>query len=116
MAMMFQLIPLLWLILMLATPSKENPTERYTVHIVQKWEPLATAPMAELTINGKSQGTVKVDWQVWVEWNGIPFSPGAQGRVVPSASNNITFSIVSGPGRIIGVGQTKLHGGVLTTD
>ena len=40
-----------------------------------------------------------------MEWNGIPFSPGAQGRVVPSASNNITFSIVSGPGRIIGVGN-----------
>ena len=29
----------------------------------------------------------------------------AQGRVVSSATNNITFGIVSGPGRIIGVGN-----------
>ena len=29
----------------------------------------------------------------------------AQGKIVPSASHNVTFSIVSGPGRIIGVGN-----------
>ena len=160
-----------------AAPSEENPTDGYIVHIVQKWEPLpnvvnrtiqvyTNAPMAELTVNGKSQGIGTVDWQGWAEWNGIPFSPGkitataldsknnvkathtvetagapakvvtvvdvpstltgtgktlildgqdagmvsasivdAQGRVVPSASNNVTFSIVSGPGHIIGVGN-----------
>lgn len=160
-----------------APSSKENPTDGYIVHIVQKWEPLpnienrtihvyTNAPMAELYVNGKSQGTMKVDWQGWAEWSGISFSPGnitataldsqsnikathttettgaptkvvtvvdvpstltgtgealvldgqdagmvsaaivdAQGRVVPSATNNITFSIVSGPGRITGVGN-----------
>ena len=160
-----------------AAASEENPTDGYIVHVVQKWEPLpnvtnrtiqvyTNAPMAELTINGKSLGTVKVDWQGWAEWNKIPFFPGkitataldsqsnvkathtietagapakvvtaidvpsdltgtgtslvldgqdaglvsaaivdAQGRIVPSASHNVSFSIVSGPGRIIGVGN-----------
>ena len=160
-----------------ASPSKENPTDGYIVHIVQKWEPLpnvvnrtvhvyTNAPMADLSVNGKSQGVVKVDWQGWVEWSSIPFTPGkiiataldsqnnvkathiietsgapakvvtvidvpsaltgtgealvldgqdagmvsaaivdAQGRVISSATNNITFGIVSGPGRIIGVGN-----------
>ena len=160
-----------------ADSSEENPTDGYMVHIVQKWEPLpntanrtihvyTNAPMAELTVNGKSQGSVKVDWQGWTEWDNIPFAPGkisataldsknqvkathtvettgaaakvvanidvpsvatgtgkslvldgqdagmvsativdAQGKVVPSSSHNVTFSIVSGPGRIIGVGN-----------
>ena len=160
-----------------AAASEENPMDGYMVHIVQKWEPLpnmpnrtiqvyTNAPMAELTVNGKSQGSVKVDWQGWAEWDKVPFSAGkivataldsqnqvkathtvetagtpakvvanidvpsmatgtgkslvldgqdagmvsaaivdAQGKVVPSASHNVTFSIVSGPGRIIGVGN-----------
>ena len=157
--------------------STENPTDGYMVHIVQKWEPMTNmpnrtiqaytnAPMAELTVNGKSQGKVSVNWQGWAEWDKVPFSAGkitataidsqnqvkathtvmtagapakvvvnldvpntatgtgsslvldgqdagmvsaaivdAQGNVVPSASHNVSFSIVSGPGRIIGVGN-----------
>ena len=160
-----------------AASGEENPTDGYMVHIVQKWESLpnaanrtihvyTNAPMAELTVNGKSQGSMKVDWQGWAQWNNVPFSSGkisataldsqnqvkathtvetagapakvvanidvpstttgtgtslvlngqdagmvsaaivdAQGKVVPSASQNVTFSIVSGPGRIIGVGN-----------
>ena len=155
----------------------ENPTEGYMVHIVQKWEPntnmpnrtiqvYTNAPMADLSVNGKSQGPVQLDWQGWAQWNNIPFSPGkitasamdsqkqvkathtvetagaaakvvlnldvpntatgtgtslvldgqdagmvsasivdANGNVVPSSSHNVSFSIVSGPGRIIGVGN-----------
>ena len=157
--------------------ASSDPTAEYTIHIVQKWEPIqnmpnrtiqayTNAPMAELTVNGKSQGSVKVDWQGWAQWDGVSFAAGkitataldsqnqvkathtvqtpgapakvvayldvpstatgtgtslvldgqdagmvsaaivdAQGNVVPSSSHNVTFSIVSGPGRIIGVGN-----------
>jgi hypothetical protein len=160
-----------------ATSSEENPTDGYMVHIVQKWEPLPSvtnrtiqvytnAPMAELSVNGKSLGSMKLDWQGWAEWDNVSYAAGkivataldsqsqikathtvetagaaakvvayidvpniatgtgkslvldgqdagmvsaaivdTQGKVVPSASHNVTFSIVSGPGRIIGVGN-----------
>ena len=160
-----------------AASSEENLSDGYMVHIVEKWESLpnmanrtihvyTNAPMAELTVNGKSQGQVNVRWQGWAEWDKVPFTAGkivataldsqsqvkathtvetagaaakvvayidvpnmatgtgkslvldgqdagmvsaaivdAQGKVVPSASHNVSFSIVSGPGRIIGVGN-----------
>ena len=159
-----------------ATTSQENSKDGYIVHVVQGWEQLpnlpnrtiqayTNAPMAELTVNGKSQGSVKVDWQGWAQWN-VTFSPGkitvtaldsqnqvkathtvetagapakvvanvdvpstttgtgtslvldgqdagmvsaaivdAQGNVVPSYSDKVMFRVVSGPGRIIGVGN-----------
>ena len=70
-----------------ATPSQENPKEGYAIYIVQGWDDLpnvtnrtiqayTNAPMAELTMNGKSQGIVGVNWQGWAEWDGIIFSPG----------------------------------------
>ena len=179
-----------------ATASQENLQDGYIVRIVQSWEQLTNAtnrtiqiytnaPKAELTVNGKSQGTLKVNWQGWAQWNEVLFSPGnitataldsqnqvkathtvetagapakivmtidapsertgtgsalvldgqdagmisaaiidAQGNVVPSYSDIVTFRIVSGPGRIIGVGNgdpschepNKAHGGVLTMD
>ena len=160
-----------------ASASQENFQDGYIIHIVQSWEQLANvtnytiqaytnAPMAELTVNGKSQGKVNVNWQGWAQWSDIPYSPGkitataldsqnqikathivetagdpakvvltidapnektgtgsalvldgqdagmvaaavvdAQGRVVPSYSDIVTFHIVRGPGRIIGVGN-----------
>ena len=59
---------------------KKTPTGGYIVHIIQKWELLlnvvnrtiqvyTNAPMAELTINGRSQGTVKIDWQGWEKFS-----------------------------------------------
>ena len=159
------------------TESGENPMDGYIVHIVQSWEQLpnvqnrtiqayTNAPMAELTVNGKSQGKVAVDWQGWAQWDGILFSPGkitataidsqnevkathtvetagapakiilavdapsertgtgtalvldgqdagmvsaaivdSKGNVVPSVSDKVEFRIVSGPGRIVGVGN-----------
>ena len=159
-----------------ATPSQENMTTGYIIHIVQSWEPISglanhtihvytNAPMAELFVNGKSMGVQTIVWQGWAQWS-VTFTPGklmatatnenkevlashtvetaggaakvvayvdvpsnetgtgsmlvldgqdagmvsaaivdASGNVVPSATNNITFSIVSGPGRIIGVGN-----------
>ena len=159
-----------------ASPSEENMTTGYMVHIVQSWEPMSgdtkrkvqvytNAPMAELFVNGKSMGTQSLSWQGWAEWD-VTYSPGklmatatnankdvlashtvetagkatkvmayvdspnpktgtgsmlvldgqdagmvsaaivdSNGKVVPSASNNVTFSIVKGPGRIIGVGN-----------
>jgi hypothetical protein len=160
-----------------ATSSQENVQGGYIIRIVQSWEELANvsnrtiqvytdAPMAELTVNGKSQGLVKISWQGWAQWDDIPYSPGkitataldsqnqvkashtvetagapakivvtidapsektgtgtalvlngqdagmvsaaivdSQGNVVPSYSDIVTFRIVSGPGRIIGVGN-----------
>ena len=160
-----------------ATTSQENSKEGYAVYIVQGWEDLpnvsnrtvqayTNAPMAELTVNGKSQGIVKVDWQGWAQWDGITFSPGkitanaldsqkqvkathtvetsgnptkvvltvdapsevtgtgvalvldgqdagmvsaavvdSNRNVVRSFSDKVTFRVVSGPGRIIGVGN-----------
>ena len=160
-----------------STSSGENAKDGYIVHIVQSWEQLSNAPnrtiqaytnapMAELTVNGKSQGKVNVNWQGWAEWDKVPFSAGkitvmaidsqnqvkathtvmtagapakvvvnldvpntatgtgsslvldgqdagmvsaaivdAQGNVVPSFSGQVNFRIVSGPGRIIGVGN-----------
>ena len=65
-----------------ADPSEENHNDGYMVHIVEKWEPLlnmpnrtihvyTNAPMAELTVNGKSLGSVKLYWLGWAEWNNI---------------------------------------------
>ena len=160
-----------------ATASQENNKDGYMVRIVQSWEKLpnvtnrtiqayTNAPMAELSVNGKSQGIAKVDWQGWAKWDGVTFSPGkitvtaldtqkkvmathtvetagapakvvlavdapsektgtgtslvldgqdagmvsaaivdSKGNVVPSYSDTVTFHIVSGPGRIIGVGN-----------
>ena len=161
-----------------ATSSQENMQDGYIIRIVQSWEELANvtnrtiqvytnAPMAGLTVNGKSPGVVKVSWQGWAQWDDIPYSPGkitataldsqnqvkathivetaglapakivmtinapsertgtgtalvldgqdagmvsaaivdSQGNVVPSYSDIVTFRIVSGPGRIMGVGN-----------
>ena len=160
-----------------AIASQENIQDGYIIRIVQSWEPLANvknrtiqaytnAPMAELTVNGKSQGKVNIGWQGWAQWDDIQYSPGnitataldsqnqvkathtvetagapakivltidapsekagtgsalvldgqdagmvaaaivdAQGNVVPSYSDIVTFRIVSGPGRIVGVGN-----------
>ena len=135
-------------------------TSNHTIHVY------TNTPMAELTINGKSVGSLKLHWLGWAEWDNIPYAAGkivataidsqnqvkathtvetagtpakvianidvpnvttgtgkflvldgqnagmvsaaivdAQGKVVPSASHNVSFSIVSGPGRIIGVGN-----------
>ena len=159
-----------------SAPGEDNAKDGYLVHIVEHWEPndnantrtvhvYTNAPMAELFINGKSQGVQQLVWQGWAEWNVI-YSSGnltatalsdqhsimathtvltsdtpskimayldvpneetgtgsalllngqdsgmvsaaildSNGRVVHSASHNVTFSIVSGPGRIIGVGN-----------
>ena len=156
----------------------ENPSNGCMVHIVQSWEKLpnvqnrtiqayTNAPMAELMVNGKTQGKVKVNWQGWAQWDGVPFSPGqitvkaldsqseevrasqtvetagapvkivlvvdapsektgtgtslvldgqdagmvsaaivdSKGNVVPSFADQVQFRVVSGPGRIIGVGN-----------
>lgn len=159
-----------------ATPLEENTHDGYLIHIVEHWEPrenattrlvhvYTNAPMAELFVNGKSQGVQQLSWQGWAQWN-VTFSPGnisanalssekqvlashtvltagaavkivahvdvpseetqtgtalvldgqdagmvraaivdSNGRVVPSASHNVSFQVVSGPGRIIGVGN-----------
>ena len=158
-----------------ATPTQENTTSGYIVHIVQSWESFpannhaisvyTNAPMAELFVNGRSMGVKTIGWQGWAGWTSL-YTPGKlmatainenkevlashtvetaggaakvvayvdvpsiktgtgsmlvldgqdagmvsaaivdpSGNVVPSATNNVTFSIVSGPGRIIGVGN-----------
>ena len=156
--------------------SQDNAKDGYLVHIVEHWEPhpnantrtihvYTNAPMAELFINGKSQGVQKLVWQGWAQWS-VTFASGnltataisdqhivmathtiltsgspvkiiasidvpsektgtgsalvldgqdtglvrasivdSTGQVVPSASHNVSFRIVSGPGRIIGVGN-----------
>ena len=157
--------------------SAENIEDAYNVHIVQSWEKLpnmdnrtiqvyTNAPMAGLSVNGKSLDPVKVNWQGWAEWDNVAFSPGkitataldsqnqvkathtvetagapakiqftvdapnkmtgtgtalvldgqdagmlsaaivdSKGNVVPSFADKVQFRIVSGPGRIIGVGN-----------
>ena len=156
--------------------SQDNVKDGYLVHIVEHWEPhpnantrtihvYTNAPMAELFINGKSQGVQQLVWQGWAQWS-VTFVSGnltataisdqhvvmathtiltssspakivasidvpsektgtgsalvldgqdtglvrasivdSTGQVVPSASHNVSFRIVSGPGRIIGVGN-----------
>ena len=70
-----------------ATTSEENLKEGYIIHIVQGWEEIPSmsnrtiqaytnAPMAELTVNGKSQGKVSVNWQGWAQWDGVIYSAG----------------------------------------
>ena len=160
-----------------ATTTQENTKDGYSVYIVETWEQLpnvpnrtihvyTNAPMAGLTVNGKSHGTEIVEWQGWAQWDNIAFAPGkimatalnsqfevkathvvetagtpakvvtvldapsektgtgtslvldgqdaamisaavldSNGKVVPSYSGNVTFRVVSGPGRIIGVGN-----------
>ena len=159
-----------------SAPSQDNAKDGYLVHIVEHWEPhpnantrtihvYTNAPMAELFINGKSQGVQQLVWQGWAQWS-VTFASGnltataisdqhvvmathtiltsgspakiiasidvpsektgtgsalvldgqdtglvrasivdSTGQVVPSASHNVSFRIVSGPGRIIGVGN-----------
>ena len=159
-----------------SAPSQDNVKDGYLVHIVEHWEPhpdantrtihvYTNAPMAELFINGKSQGVQQLVWQGWAQWR-VTFISGnltatsisdqhvvmathtiltsgspakivasidvpsektgtgsalvldgqdtglvrasivdSTGQVVPSASHNVSFRIVSGPGRILGVGN-----------
>ena len=149
----------------------------FLAHVVQHWESdvggdtrtvqgYTNAPMADLIVNGKSQGVVPITWMGWAEWKNVQFAAGnitmvamtapshivathtvltpgkpvaikltidapsemtgtgtalvldgqdaglvrasildSAGNVVNTASNNVTFSISSGPGRIIGVGN-----------
>ena len=160
-----------------AEDSEDNSKDGYLVHIVEHWEKndkvttrtvhvYTNAPMAELFINGKSQGIQQIVWQGWAQWDDLDYSPGSltahalddqhsivathtimtngnplsikayvdvpsedtgtgtalvlngedagmvsaaildsNGRVCHSSSLNVSFSIVSGPGRIIGVGN-----------
>ncbi|XP_062517777.1 beta-galactosidase BoGH2A-like [Corticium candelabrum] len=149
----------------------------FMIYIVQHWEAdvggstrtiqaYTNAPLAELFVNGKSQGVKTISWLGWAEWDNVDYVTGnltavgmvtaghvvasytlettgnpaaiklsvdvpsmntgtgkalvmngqdagmvrasivdSKGRVVNSASHNVTFSISSGPGRIIGVGN-----------
>ena len=161
-----------------ATDTEDNGKDGYLVHIVEHWEKndkastrtvhvYTNAPMAELFVNGKSQGIQKIVWQGWAQWDNVAYSPGnltatalddqhsvvathtimtttgdpssikvyldvpsedtgtgsalvlngedagmvsaaildSNGRVCHGSSLNVSFSIVSGPGRIIGVGN-----------
>ena len=165
---------------MLINPESTVFTEddsKFMIYIVQHWEvdvgdasrtiqAYTNAPMAELFVNGMSQGVKMIMWLGWAEWDNVAYAAGnitavamiapghvvasytvettgqpaavhldadvpseatgtgmalvmdgqdagmvrasivdSMGRVVNSASHNVTFSIVNGPGRIIGVGN-----------
>lgn len=165
---------------MLVNPESKTYTEddsKFMIYIVQHWESdvggssrtiqaYTNAPMAELFVNGASQGVKVITWLGWAEWDSVTYAAGnitavamiapghvvatytvettgqpaavqlevdvpsmhtgtgsalvmdgqdagmvrasivdSMGRVINSAFHNVTFSIVSGPGRIIGVGN-----------